>query len=154
MVTEHRLHLLGKFACRFCRHDQYEHNNIQGCPHCRCMATVGEAGARSDAEDLPILPPSETLPGYTRRDDSDRDMAPPDPSDLSRYTEAAAQMADPARYAELRALTFDQRHECPVTDCRLSAEEHHRLAFGMISENRALKRRVEELEHGREVDES
>lgn len=68
------------------------------------------------------------------------------------YDEAIAKMADPDRYAELRALTFDQRHECPVKECRLSAEEHHRLAFGMIAENRALKRRVEELEHGRTED--
>lgn len=66
-----------------------------------------------------------------------------------RTAEAAAQAADPERYKELRALTHTERHPCPVRDCRLSAEEHHRLAFGVLHELRALKQRVRELEEGR-----
>lgn len=67
---------------------------------------------------------------------------------VTPYDEACALLADPERYNALRALTFEERHECPIEDCRLSAEEHHRLAFGMIAELKALRRRVEELEHG------
>lgn len=59
-----------------------------------------------------------------------------------RFNEAAAQMRDPERYEALRALTFDQRHPCPIEDCRLSAEEHHRLAFGYLSELADLRRQV------------
>lgn len=48
--------LLGRWACRFCRHDQYTHNLIQGCTSCDCLATPGEAAPRTDAElDAPIL---------------------------------------------------------------------------------------------------
>lgn len=72
---------------------------------------------------------------------------PEDPE--SRYDEGFAQMADLERYEALRALTWTERHPCPVDECRLSAEEHHRLAFGMISELKALRRRVEEFEQGR-----
>ena len=73
---------------------------------------------------------------------------PEDPE--SRYDEAFASMADPERYEALRVLTWEQRHPCPIEDCRLSAEEHHRLSFGVLSELKALRRRVEELEHGHE----
>lgn len=70
------------------------------------------------------------------------------------FDESYAQMRDPERYQRLRALTFDQRHPCPVEDCRLSAEEHHRLAFGMISEIDGLKKRIAVMERERErVDE-
>ena len=78
----------------------------------------------------------------------ERPDRPGDPE--SRYGAAFEEMADPERYEALRVLTWEQRHPCPVADCRLSAEEHHRLAFGMISELRALRRRVEDLENGRE----
>lgn len=74
--------------------------------------------------------------------------------DLTRYDETVAQMADPERYAALRALTFDQRHACPIEGCRLSAEEHHRLAFGMIAEFTDLRRRVRDFENGAREDQS
>lgn len=58
--------LVGRYACRLCRHDQWEHDLAVGCPHCPCMATPGEAGARTDRElDFAILHPSECLPGYS-----------------------------------------------------------------------------------------
>ncbi|MER7331742.1 MULTISPECIES: hypothetical protein [unclassified Micromonospora] len=60
--------LTGKWACRFCRHDQYTHNLIQGCVSCDCLATPGEAAPRTDAElDAPILPSGQVSPGYTAR---------------------------------------------------------------------------------------
>lgn len=60
-----RAELLGKYACRLCRHDQYDHNLTEGCPHCRCMATWGEAGARTDEEmDYLILSPGQYAKGY------------------------------------------------------------------------------------------
>ena len=34
----------GHYGCYHCGHDQTEHNGMVGCPHCKCMATVGEAG--------------------------------------------------------------------------------------------------------------
>lgn len=33
---------------------------------------------------------------------------------------------------------------CGYRGCRLSLAEHHRLAFGLIKENKDLKRRLEE----------
>ena len=61
-----RKDLVGRYACRLCRHDQWEHDRIVGCPHCPCVATPGEAGARTDRElDFAILPASECLPGYS-----------------------------------------------------------------------------------------
>lgn len=63
-----------------------------------------------------------------------------------RSAEAAAQAMDPDRYEALRKLTHTDRHPCPVRGCRLSAEEHHRLAFGVLAELRALKMRIRELE--------
>lgn len=66
-----------------------------------------------------------------------------------RYDETIAQMADPERYAALREIAYADSHPCPVQDCHLSAEEHHRLSFGVLGELKFLRRRVEELEHTR-----
>lgn len=61
----HRPDLLGRYACRFCRHDQYAHSLIVGCPHCRCMATPGEGSAQTDAEmDYRILEAGSCAEGY------------------------------------------------------------------------------------------
>lgn len=71
---------------------------------------------------------------------------------MSEYTEketqAIEQMGDKAEYDRVYPTPFSERHPCPIEPCRLSAEEHHRLAFGMIAENRELKRRLEAFEHG------
>lgn len=56
---------------------------------------------------------------------------------LEDDTKALMQMADPDQYRAVYEST--ERHPCPVPDCRLSAEEHHRLSFGLIHENRRLK---------------
>lgn len=67
--------LKGRYACRFCQHDQYEHNLDVGCPFCRCMATPGEADARTDVEmGLTILPPNDYVAGYRPK----ADHVPPD----------------------------------------------------------------------------
>jgi hypothetical protein len=67
-VSAGRTDLHGRFACRLCRHDQYDHNLMVGCPNCWCMATPNEASPRSDREDsFSILPPGQYLPGYTPR---------------------------------------------------------------------------------------
>ena len=59
--------LIGRYACRFCRHDQWKHNLIEGCPFCQCMATPGEAEARTDAEmGYHILPDSAVLATFAR----------------------------------------------------------------------------------------
>ncbi len=34
---------------------------------------------------------------------------------------------------------------CPVPDCPISAQEHHRLARGIMAENRELRRQVDEM---------
>ncbi|MEU7978296.1 hypothetical protein AB0B63_07160 [Micromonospora sp. NPDC049081] len=60
--------LRGRWACRFCRHDQYTHNVLQGCESCPCLATPIEAAPRTDADlDAPILPANQTLPRYQAR---------------------------------------------------------------------------------------
>jgi hypothetical protein len=38
---------------------------------------------------------------------------------------------------------------CPVPDCPISAQEHHRLARGIMAENAELKRQVADFESGR-----
>jgi hypothetical protein len=37
---------------------------------------------------------------------------------------------------------------CPIKGCRLSAEEHHRLVYGVILENSELRKRLRILENG------
>lgn len=63
------------------------------------------------------------------------------------YEDAAASLSDAARYKVLRMA--GSAHPCEVGDCRLSQEEHHRLAYGILAENRELKRRIQDLENGR-----
>lgn len=48
------------------------------------------------------------------------------------------QLADADAYREVYNTT--ERHPCPVKDCRLSAEEHHRIAYGLVQENASLRR--------------
>lgn len=67
------VNLLGKFPCTRCGHDQHGHNLLVGCPHCRCMATPGEAGDETHYAGTPrpytgdrILPPSEVLHDWQR----------------------------------------------------------------------------------------
>lgn len=48
-------------ACYHCGHAQPDHNGIQGCPYCKCMATRGEAGKDPSGEyaDLRVRRPEE-----------------------------------------------------------------------------------------------
>ncbi len=69
-------------------------------------------------------------------------------SEMMKFDESIAQMKDPEHHALLMAKTFAERHPCPVDDCRLSAEEHHRLSFGVLSELAYLRRKVRDYEQG------
>lgn len=66
--------LLGKYACTRCGHDQYAHNLIVGCPHCKCAATPGEAGDETHfpGTDRPytgrILRAEETLHEWQKKE--------------------------------------------------------------------------------------
>jgi hypothetical protein len=53
------------YACRFCRHDVEAHNNMQGCEHCRCLGTPGEAQPQTDKEaHHGVLAAGLYVPGY------------------------------------------------------------------------------------------
>lgn len=70
-----------------------------------------------------------------------------DIQDLERIMGMAEQLSDTAAYKLARAA--GSVHPCPFEGgCVLSAEEHHRLAYGIMAENKELRRRVEALEHG------
>jgi hypothetical protein len=54
-----------------------------------------------------------------------------------------AQLADPE--AHRAALTLPRHgepgnHPCPVEGCRISAEEHHRISYGYMTELKMLRR--------------
>lgn len=63
-----------------------------------------------------------------------------------RMAEAASRLSDAAAYKVMRMA--GSSHPCPLEDCNLSVEEHHRLMYGVLAENKELKRRVTELENG------
>lgn len=64
-----------------------------------------------------------------------------------RMTEAAALLSTEAHHRVMRMA--GSGHPCPVEGgCNLSAEEHHRLAYGVLAENKDLRRRVAALENG------
>ena len=51
--------------------------------------------------------------------------------------------------AEQETLTMGRGADpCPVPDCPISAQEHHRLARGIMAENTELKRQLADLESG------
>ena len=63
--------------------------------------------------------------------------------ELERQREAVRAMGDAEHY---RAVYAAEGVPCPVAGCVLSAQEHHRLAYGQIAELRELrefKRRIE-----------
>lgn len=60
-VTDFR----GQFACRFCWHDLYEHNQVVGCPNCRCSGSIGEGMPQTDDEFAQgLLPAGEFAPPF------------------------------------------------------------------------------------------
>lgn len=64
-----------------------------------------------------------------------------------RMTRVAATLSNDAAYKVARMA--GSVHPCEVEGCNLSQEEHHRLAYGILAENRELRRRIEEYEHGK-----
>ncbi len=67
----------------------------------------------------------------------------------ARMAAAASMLSDNAAYRVMRMLSTEERHPCPAETCTLNAEEHHLLAYGILAENRELKRRIQEFEHGK-----
>lgn len=75
--------------------------------------------------------------------------------------EATALYSTGAHYRAMQLIATEDRHPCPaefVDDrlpggkgCRLTAESHHLLAYGVMGENKELKRRLKELENGKEA---
>ena len=67
-----------------------------------------------------------------------------------RMDEAASRLSDAAAYQIARMA--GSVHECEVEGCRITQEEHHRLAYGIMAENRELKRRLQALENGSQTE--
>lgn len=55
-------------------------------------------------------------------------------------------LATDEEYAKVR--NAGSVHPCEVEGCVLSQEEHHRLIYGVMAENRDLKQRIKMLEAG------
>jgi hypothetical protein len=57
-------HYNGGYACRFCQHQVREHNRIEGCRFCTCLATPGEAMPQTDRDSavMPLSPTRHTEP--------------------------------------------------------------------------------------------
>lgn len=53
----------GHYGCYHCGHDQTDHNNNVGCPHCKCAANPSEAGTDPTGKyaDTAVLPPGTYL---------------------------------------------------------------------------------------------
>lgn len=66
---------------------------------------------------------------------------------LGALDDAALMLSSEAHHRIMRMA--GSAHDCPVDGCCLSAEEHHRIAYGILAENIELKRRVTALENGR-----
>jgi hypothetical protein len=81
--------LAGKFPCTRCGHDQWLHNNIEGCPSCKCSANASEAGSTTRYPGIEppyrgtrILAPHEPPLHEWQRPDPDPAPSPP----VSTYT--------------------------------------------------------------------
>ncbi len=67
--------------------------------------------------------------------------------DIRRFLDAATRLSDVAEYR--LAYAAGSVNPCPFEGgCNLSAEEHHRLAYGILAVNKAQSRRIQELENG------
>jgi hypothetical protein len=69
-----------------------------------------------------------------------------DHADIERILGMAETLSTSA--AHRLAMGSDSTEACPYPGCVLSAAEHHRLAYGILAENKDLKRRLEAFEHG------
>lgn len=78
--------------------------------------------------------------------DKARKQREQDLADLERILDTAEELSSVAAYKLARAE--GSVHPCQVGGCPLSQEEHHRLAYGFMNENRTLRRRITELEGG------
>jgi hypothetical protein len=70
-----------------------------------------------------------------------------DAVDLARILRAADTLSTEAHHRLMRMV--GSAHPCPAEGgCVLSAEEHHRIAYGLLADNRDLRRRLNAFEHG------
>jgi hypothetical protein len=66
--------------------------------------------------------------------------------EVLRLMDAADTLSQPAHHRLM--VMAGSAHPCPAEGgCVLSAEEHHRLAYGLLADNRELRRRLDALEH-------
>jgi hypothetical protein len=71
------------------------------------------------------------------------------PEDITIIVPAALASKDEwDRVTALPRLHEPGAHACPVAGCAISSEEHHRISFGYMTELKALRRRVADLENG------
>jgi hypothetical protein len=66
-------------------------------------------------------------------------------TDLRRILAAADTLSESAHHR--LAVAEGSTVPCPFPDCVLSAAEHHRLAYGLLADNRDLTRRLRVLEN-------
>lgn len=100
------------------------------------MPSVPQGGpfcAIHDWSDMPMH--AESVAADKARKQREQDLA-----DLERILDAAEELSSAAAYKLARAA--GSNHPCQVGGCALSQEEHHRLAYGFMNENRELRRQV------------
>lgn len=117
--------------CYLCGHESSDHNLIEGCPYCRCLATPGEA---------------------TRYETKEALRGPNDPplKEWQRYDPGQAAEQQMGNQEEYRKVYQDWPggDPCVVDGCRITQQEHHRLAYGWLQELRELRREVSRLREG------
>lgn len=56
---------------------------------------------------------------------------------------AVETMGSPEHHASIPKVPYSKAHPCEVAGCNISQEEHHRLAYGIIAENREMRRIIQ-----------
>lgn len=117
-------------------------------PADRCIVPL--CGNPSEPSDGPFCPDHEwsDMPGHAEamaRIDTESERWQRT-EELGRILDAAEELSSAAAYKLARAA--GSVHPCELEGCSLSQEEHHRLAYGILNENRALRKRIAELEGG------
>jgi hypothetical protein len=102
-------------ACRFCEHPVSDHNDIEGCPFCRCAGNQREVEPRTLAEDLQPIRSRETVkPGYERRPTRLPLVAYPVREKVTTKTGARKALADARRSLATASNMLDRPHASVV----------------------------------------